>query len=83
MKPSDPDTIMTAMVESQKITQACNQKETFFTVDQQLYRIPIDVVWTYPEQFQNFVPQLGGMHMLMSFTGALGTLMNNSELEPS
>ena len=81
MKPSDPDTIMTAMVESQRMTQATNQLVTLFTTDQQLYRVAVDVLWAYPKQFLNFILRLGGMHMVMSFIGAVGTLMANSGLE--
>ena len=81
MKPSNPDTIRTAMVEAQRMTQITNQSVTLFTVDQQLYKVTLNVLWAYPEQFQNFIPRLGGMHMLMSFVGAVGTLMNNSGLE--
>ena len=81
MKPSDPDTILTEMVEAQRMTRITNQSITIFTVDQQLYRITVNVLWAYPEQFQNFIPCLGGMHMLMSFVGAVGTLMNNTGLE--
>ena len=81
MKSSHPDTIMTAMVEAQRITHDTNQSVTLFTVDQQLYRVTVNVLWGCPEQFQNFIPRLGGMHMLMSFVGAVGNLMNNSGLE--
>lgn len=81
MKPSDPDTIMTAMVEARRMTRGTNQSVTLFTLDQQLYRVAVDVLWAYPEQFQNVIPRLGGMHMLMSFIGAVGTLMSNSGLE--
>lgn len=81
MKPSDPDTVMTAMVESQRLTQQCNQLVTLFTVDQQLYRVAVDVLWAYPQKFKNIIPRLGGMHMLMSFIGTVGTLMANSGLE--
>ena len=35
MKPSDPDTIMTAMVEAQQMTQTINQSTTPLTLDQQ------------------------------------------------
>ncbi len=31
--------------------------------------------------FSMFVPRLGGMHMMMSFVGAVGTLMRGSGLE--
>ena len=37
MVPSDPDTIMTAMVVSQRMTEGCGHTSTVFTNDQQLY----------------------------------------------
>ena len=51
------------------------------TADQQLYRVMVNVTWVYPELFLNFIPRLGGMHMLMSFVGCVKTLMVNSGLE--
>ena len=80
MTPSDPDTIMSAMIEAQRITNACGQTITVFTNDQQLYRVSVNVTWVHPRLFTNFVPRLGGMHFLMSFVGAVGTLMSNTGL---
>ena len=37
-------------------------------------------MWVYPDVFKDFVPRLGGMHTLMSFIGAVGTVMCNSGL---
>ena len=37
-------------------------------------------MWIYPERFSKFVPRLGGMHTLMNFVGAVGTLMAESGL---
>jgi len=42
--------------------------------------VAVNITWVYPEQFKNFQPRLGGMHYLMSFIGAIGTLMNNTGL---
>lgn len=81
MIPSDPDTMMTAMCEAQRLTENCGQTFTVFTADQQLYRVMINVLWVHPELFPNFYPRLGGMHMLMSFVGCVGALMANSGLE--
>ena len=80
MTPSDPDTIMAAMIEAQRLTNACGQTITVFTNDQQLYRVAVNVTWVYPRLFTNFVPRLGGMHFIMSFFGAVGTLMSNTGL---
>ena len=81
MTPADPDTMMTAMVEAQKLTKHCGQKFTVFTDDQQLNKFTVNVMWVYPEKFSLFVPRLGGMHMLMSFVGCIGVLMADSGLE--
>jgi hypothetical protein len=81
MVPSDPDTMMTAMVEAQNLTKLTGQTYTVFTNDQQLYKVAVNIVWVYPELFPEFIPRLGGMHMLMSFVGSVGSLMANSGLE--
>ena len=75
---SDPDIMLTAMVESQRLTEGCGQAVTLFTNDQQLYTAAVNIKWVYPELFRNFIPRLGGMHMIMSFAGAIGTLMSKS-----
>ena len=81
MVSSHPDTMMTGMVESQRLTNSCGQAVTIFTNDQQLYNVAVNVMWVHPEQFVNFIPRLGGMHMLMSYIGAVETLMSNTGLE--
>ena len=63
------------------MTEECGQTITVFTNDQQLYRVTVNVMWVCPDLFKDFVPHLGGMHTLMSFIGAVGTLMSNSGLE--
>ena len=80
MTPSDPDT-MTAMMEAARLTNDTGQSFTIFTADQQLYRVIVDITWVYPDLFTQFIPRLGGMHLLMSFVGSVGTLMANTGLE--
>ena len=46
-----------------------------FTADQQLFKVAIEVQWVHPDLFPNLIPRLGGIHMLMSFVGVIGTLM--------
>ena len=78
--PADPSTMMTALAEAGRLTSETGQEFTIFTCDQQLYRISLQVIWAYPEQFSNVILRLGGMHMLMSFVGAVGSLMSESGL---
>ena len=58
MLPHDPDTMLTAMKEAQKLTNDCGQKVTIFTLDQQLYRISLIVKWEYQDEFKHFIPRL-------------------------
>ena len=81
LTPSDPTTIMTAMIEAKRITNTTGQKHTIFTCDQQLYKLLVDIKWVYPEIFPTFIPRLGGMHLLISFISCIGTLLVNSGLE--
>ena len=80
MTPSDPDTIMTALHQAQQITSDRGQDYVVFTADLQLYRVAVNILWAYPEQFDNVVLRLGGMHTLMSFIGSIGSLMAESGL---
>ena len=80
MKPSDPDTMMTAMVRAQELTFATGQRFTILSCDQQLYRVAVQVLWAHPDKFNEMYLRLGGMHALMSFVGAIGTLMDESGL---
>lgn len=80
MNPSHPDTMMTAMIEAQRLTKKAGQDFTVFTCDQQLYRVALKLTWAYPDQFADVFLRLGGMHMLMSFIGCVGTLMAESGL---
>jgi hypothetical protein len=84
MTPSDPTTMLTAMLKAHAITTDCGQSITVFTADQQLYHVMVHIRWVYPDLFANFVPRLGGMHLgdlAMNFIGCIGTLMSNSGLQ--
>ena len=79
--PSDPSTMLTAMTDVEKKTKEAGQQQTVFTADQQLYRVALDIIWSNPERWKNFIPRLGGMHWLMSFVGSVGKLMEGSGLD--
>ncbi|KAJ8351728.1 hypothetical protein SKAU_G00232040 [Synaphobranchus kaupii] len=80
MKLSDPDTMMTAMVRVQELTSETGQNFSVLTCDQQLYRVAVQVSWANPDRFKDMHLRLGGMHALMSFVGAIGSLMAESGL---
>lgn len=80
MPPAEPDTMKTALVEAQRLTSLTGQKWTIFTTDQQLYQVAVQITWAERELFKNIIPRLGGMHMLMSFVGCIGHLMEGSGL---
>jgi hypothetical protein len=80
MKPSDPSTVKTAMVEAQLLSSNCGQQFVVITADQQIYKVIIDNIWATPEVFSNIYPRLGGLHTIMSFSGSVGKLMMDSGL---
>ena len=80
--PSDPSTILTVMHEAERITVQAGQEFTVFTLDQQLYKVALDVIWSDALRWNHMIPRLGGMHWLMSFRGCVGVLMENSGLVP-
>ena len=69
MTHSDPNTIMSAMIEVQRLTNEYGQT---ITSDQKLYRVAVNVTWVYPRLFTNFVPRLGDMHFQMSLDRSRG-----------
>ena len=71
---------MTALCKAQQITSDRGQDYIVFTADLQLYRVAVNILWAYPEQFDNVVIRLGGMHTLMSFIGSIGSLMAENDL---
>ena len=42
--PSNTPTMMTAMIEAEKLTNEAGQAYTVFTADQQLYRVILDII---------------------------------------
>ncbi len=80
MKPSDPSTVKTALVEAQVLSERCGQEFVVITADQQIYKVIVDNVWAEPTLFSNIYPRLGGMHSIMSFCGCIGKLMVDSGL---
>ncbi|KAH3720370.1 hypothetical protein DPMN_063267 [Dreissena polymorpha] len=80
MKPSDSDMIMTSLQKAKVLSSQYGQNFTVFTGDLQRYRVAVNISWAYPEQFQDVILRLGGMHFLMSCVGSVGTLMANSGL---
>ena len=70
------------MHEVERITNQAGQAITIFTMDQQLYKVSLDVIWSDALRWNHMTPRLGGMHWLMSFVGCVGVLMENSGLVP-
>ena len=82
MPPAEYDTILTSMLQVKRLSEASGQPFTVLTFDQQLYRYAVEIQWACPDLFppSSFLIRLGGMHMLMSFIGAIGNLMTETGL---
>lgn len=76
--PADPATILSAMLKARAMTEATGQEYVIFTADQQLYRVAVHVMWENQALFGDIYLRLGGMHLLMSYVGCIGSLMAGS-----
>ena len=79
--PADPSTMMTSMVKTQKISENVGQQYVVFTAGQQLYRVALHVPWENQTDLSNIHLRLGGMHLLMSYCGSVGTLMARTGIQ--
>ena len=77
------DTIETTTVQAQEQTTLTGQgwTLTIFKNYQELYNVAVHITWVDRDMFSNFIPRLGGMHMLMSFVRAVGVLNARSGLQ--
>ena len=66
------------MLKTQIITAAAGQEYTVFTVDQQLYKVAVHIMWDDPRLFNNLIPRLGGMYFLQNIIGCIGSLSADS-----
>ena len=78
--PAEARSMKTAMITVKVVTESTGQMFVVFTADQQLCKIAVHILWDNPILFSNFYLRLGGMHLLMSYVGSIGTLMNNTGL---
>ena len=78
LTPSDESTMLTGMLKAVDLSKEAGQEYVVLTLDQQLYRVALHVLWDDPNRFPNFFLRLGGMHLLMSFVSASSTLLNGS-----
>lgn len=84
--PSDYDTIFTTLVEASKHCQKQQQKIGFVTFDQPLYQKASEILASIdpqndPYKLSTIKVRLGGFHLLMSFLGGVGFIMDGSGLK--
>ena len=67
--------MLIAMKNAVSIWQGPGRKSVPFIVDQQLYKVLIDLIFCCQLLFKDLVLILGGMHSLESFVGSLARPM--------
>ena len=62
--PASPSTILTAIEKGLTLLNdaGTGQDNLVFTVDQQLYKVTVHILFHTPSYFMNIIPVLGGMH---------------------
>ena len=81
MIPANPTTVQTSIKHAKLLSTRHGQSFCVYTSDQQLYRIATIVLWNTPDLGRDLYLRLGGMHLLMSFVGSIGSLMAGSGLK--
>ena len=79
--PSHPDTILTTLTYMQRSMVDMGMEKVHLCMDMQLYMVTKQVCWNQPRRFQNIIVHPGGMHIIQSFLGCIGTLMKGSAQE--
>lgn len=51
MPPAEYDTMLTSFLQIKRLTEKIGQSFKIFTVDQQLHRYAIEILWAFPERF--------------------------------
>lgn len=77
--PTDYNTLYTSLLAAVDQCKAVGQKTCIVTFDQPLFWKARELVANIPE-LRNVVVRLGGFHLLMSFMGAMGAIMEGSGL---
>lgn len=83
--PSDYETIVTTLIFERKKATENGQKICFVTFDLPLYKKACEILASVdkcndPHNLQNVIARLGGFHLLMSFLGSIGYIMEGSGL---
>ena len=78
--PTSPSTILTSIEKGLTLLNdaGTGQNILVFTVDQQLYKVTVDILFHTPSYFMNVIPVLGGMHTLMAFIHAICIILSLS-----
>ena len=80
MMPASPTTMKTSIISAKKLSKEHGQAVCVFTCDQQLYRITLNVLFDAPDLAKDLFARLGGIHLLMSYVGSIGSLMSGAGL---
>lgn len=79
--PTHPETILTSLEYINKPVQSYNQPHVYITADLQLFKIILQIKWNEPLRWKELIVFPGGMHLLQSFIGCIGTRMTGNGLE--
>ena len=74
--PSDCSTLYTALCYAQDICDKSNIKFCLVTFDQPLYIKSVEILEHHKTELKSLFIRTGGFHTVMSFMGAIGTIMD-------
>ena len=80
--PAHYDTVLSTFIYMQNSLKDMGMKFVHISIDMQLFAIAKQICWNQKEKFQCVVLHPGGMHIIQSFIGCIGTLMKGQGIEP-
>ncbi|CAH2218497.1 jg2186 [Pararge aegeria aegeria] len=80
-QPSNYDTIYTVLNQARLKSSEIDQKHCFVTFDQPLYYKAREIIECCKHELTSVIVRLGGFHLLMSFMGTIGFIMDGSGLK--
>lgn len=83
LAPTNPSTIYTCLLNAAEEAEKFGQSKIMVTFDQPLYSKACEMVLAASPSspLSHIIVRLGGFHLLMSFLGAIGTIMAGSGIE--
>ena len=79
--PAHADTVLSSLLYIKNFVKQHNTNFVHVVAGMQIYKVIMQIKWADCKRWKGLVARPGGMHILMSFLGCVGQLMEDTGLE--